>query len=319
MPGEHIEITTPDSLTAAPAAPASPPPAAPAAPDVPATTPDTLPDMPDGEDAPATETDTPDGEDAPAADEPSFDLGDGTKLTASQIKALQAGAMKAQDYTRKTQELAEERRKIDAEKAQAQAAKDHAAQQQAANVIDPFRQADQWKRARYQQYVDVYRQNGRDPSEIDFNQVQSDWIEARQNVMYEATQRAEQAVSQRETERRVEGERQWLASTIKTTLGRDEFKLANTPDGEEDVRAHLALTMHEKGEITATDIEAAVRKVHGRYHARVGAYVNGKKSTTNSTTPISRGGGQTRAPEKKVLPADLDSLRTIGRNLGSGG
>lgn len=51
-------------------------------------------------------TEDPNAQKANALPDPEFDLGDGTKLKLSEIKELQAGNLRQQDYTKKTQELA---------------------------------------------------------------------------------------------------------------------------------------------------------------------------------------------------------------------
>lgn len=243
-------------------------------------------------------------------------LPDGTKATAEQIAQWKAGAMMEADYRRKTQELADQRRQFD-EQRQAREAQERAQQEaaQKANVIDPVTDADRWKQIRYAQYAEHYRQQGRDPQEVDWRDIEMDHLKATQRVMIENQQKQMQSLTARERQADVERQTMWLDRTIDTHLAKEEFKLANTPEGQEDVRAHLAVTLNAKGEITEADIQDAVKKVHARTHALVSRYVNGKQTQAERTAGIARGGGQSRAPERKKYAPEISSIRELTNDL----
>lgn len=306
------EVTIPvdPNMTGPEPAAGEAPPEAPETPDVGASNPPASP----SEDVESEAPEQP-AEAAPAKPV-EFSLPDGTKATAEQIAQWKAGAMMEADYRRKTQELADQRRQLD-EQRQAREAEERVRQEAArqANVIDPITAADRWKQTRYGQYVEHYKAQGRDPQEIDWRDIEMDHMAATQRVMLENQQKQAQSLTERERQADVERQTMWLDRTIDQQLARDEYKLANTPEGQEDVRAHLAATLHANGEITAVDIEAAVKKVHSRAHAYVSKYVNGKQSAVDKTSGIARGGGQSRAPERKKYPAELSSIRDLSNDL----
>jgi hypothetical protein len=276
------------------------------------------PDMPDTDPVADDASDTGDASpDAPETQEPApaapaeatFALPDGTKLTAAQI---QEAMSKAADYTKKTQELADQRRAIEAEQQQRQQQEQ---KRQSENLIDPITQANDWQRIYYEQLCNEYTKAGKDPATITAQQVQLAHLQATQNVMVERLNASESARAQETARADVERQRQWLGNTMDAHLNKEENVVVKTAEGRRAVRAELALALNERGEITEKDVADAVAHVRGQHQAIINSYVTSKSKTAATTNGIARGGGQVRAPEVKKLPAEMSSLRALEKEL----
>ena len=242
----------------------------------------------------------------------------GGKITAKELTELRATHARAAELETRERAFEARQRELDTakqerERAQAEAAKGPPA-------IDPFDQSDLWRQTLFRQLANAERAAGREVDEERIaDRVEREWLNAKVNVQNESlkTQRQELAAERQQIQ--VERERQWLHTTIDRELAIEGRQVINTPEGRDDVNAHLAATLNRTGQITEADIQAAVKKVAARANDIVSAYVNKKQGQSNATRGITRGGGAQRAPGGKKYEPTLAAFGQIANDIERGG
>ena len=300
-------------IQAAMATPSAPEPAAPAAPPEPGVPAEGVA-SPEAEAtgepaAPASEATPgqPAGE-PPAAtpEDPEFDIPGEGRMKLSEYRALKAGHLKDQDYTHKTQQLADQRKEMESQLQQhqrwlMQALTDPKAadglrvalgfQAQAPAGPDPVTAPEEWMDAKYTEMV----RGGAKGEEITRGYMENQLIQAQNKSLHTKLQSFEQ--QQTQARQSFDNERHALAMerSIVNELARPGNELINNDRGRDLVDRFISAAVQRGQQVDVGQITAEVKSLAAGW---VGQYVNKKTEQARATAPVGKGGGATAAPQK---------------------
>lgn len=289
-------------------------------------------------DSPSTEKPTaPEATPAPAVeDDPEIEYDTGKKLKRSALREL---VQKGEDYTKKTQASADERRQIQEDRVRldhdrkllqegvksllSDPAKYEAMRRAegiattAAQGPDPVTAPQDWVKSLYQKYVEAgWKYEDKTPAE--WNAEMSRQLDAAQkSAMFSRITGLENSIREREETARQTAEANEVRAELDALYKDERYKIVGDDEAlRELVEDRIARHVARNEDV---ELETVVEQVANIVKRHIGTYVNGKQADAKVTRTIQRGGGGHRAPAPETFGDGYDGFDAIGKKIKNGG
>lgn len=266
---------------------------------------------------------------------------DGKEYSWQEFETARQSGLLMSDYTKKTQELGEQRKQVEAEVARVAEQKrladlgvqrllenpDHYAKlRQDAGLVpkgpDPIADAGTWAQARYQQYVAAGREAEATDAQIRMdlilaqNRTMMDRLNTQETAAKAAVDQAARAADDARRGAELEQAALQYERARDGMLADKKNATANTPLGKDLVDAFVAKALNANQPV---DLAAIVAKVADLTNTAVKQYGDTKTQDANSTAPHMRGGGAPRVPDKPKFDNTIGAFGQIAKHLSGGG